>query len=89
MNIARNNQNPRLNSSRRENGKSGMQQHNKDRMGSRHGPMNAEDERRDKFGSKHNQDAQGLTSAATAEVRADMKQMHAHLKHRSRTGSRK
>jgi len=83
------NQAPAVNSSRRESGKSGMQQHNKDRMGSCSGPMGTEDHRRDKYGSRHNQDARGLRSPATGLVRKELAGARRKLKRRSRTGSRK
>jgi len=89
MNIRNINQSPAVNSSLRESGKSGMQQHNKDRMGSRSGPMKAGDARRDKFGSRHNQDAEGLHSASTSLVRSEMGLVRAKQKRRRRTGSRK
>ena len=65
-------QRPERNSSQRETGKTGMQQHNKDRLGANSGPMGVEDQRKDKYGSVHNQDAQGLQSGETQEVREEL-----------------
>jgi len=82
------NQSIQRNSSLRGNGKIGMQQHNKDRIGSNSGPMGTEDQRKDKYGSVHNQDALGLRSGETGEVRKTMTAARKKLQKRSRLGSR-
>lgn len=83
------NQAPAVNSANRESNNSGKHHHNKDQIGSHSGPMGAEDARRDKYGSRHNQDAQGLQSPATTQVRDEMGLVRTAQKRRSRTGSRK
>jgi hypothetical protein len=76
-------------SSRREMGKVGMQQRNKDRLGANSGPMGVEDERKDKFGSTHNQDALGLRSEETQDVRNILKAVRKEFRRRKhRRGSR-
>lgn len=79
---------PAYDSSRREFGKNGTQQHNKDRLGSKSGPMGTEDRRKDKYGSVHNQDAQGLLSEETVEVRKQWSSVRERLRKRRRLGSR-
>jgi hypothetical protein len=79
---------PDYDSSRREGGKVGTQQHNKDRLGSNSGPMGTEDQRKDKYGSVHNQDAQGLRSDETVEVRKQWSSVRERLRKRRRLGSR-
>ena len=79
---------PVSNSSRREMGKVGMQQHNKDRLGATSGSMGAEDRRKDKYGSVHNQDRKGLRSPETQEVREALASVRRKLKGRKRLGSR-
>ena len=88
--MSRTSSRPAYASSSRENGKTGTQQHNRDKLGSKSGPMGKEDQRKDKYGSRHNQDAQGLQSEETAEVRNEMGAARSRLSHkkRSRTGSR-
>ena len=75
---------------RRDIGKTGMQHRNKDKLGSNSGPMGKEDKRKDKFGSVHNQDPQGLPSAETGQVREEMTEVRLeHKEHkRHRLGSR-
>jgi hypothetical protein len=77
---------PERNSSRREIGKVGLQQRNKDKLGSNSGPMGVEDRRKDKYGSLHNQDAQGLQSNETQELRATMAQARLKQSQRKRNG---
>ena len=80
---------PERNSSRRETGKVGMLQHNKDRLGSNSGPMGREDQRKDKFGTLHNQDPNGLRSDATQLVRNELgEQRQKSRSKRRRLGSR-
>ena len=88
--MTRNSYRPQFNSSSREIGKTGMQQHNKDRMGSNSGPMGSEDQRKDKYGSTHNQDVHGLQSDETTKVRKELGAMRQKARHRHRRlGSRK
>ena len=79
---------PMQDSSRREGGRVGSQQHNKDRLGSNSGPMGPEDQRKDKYGSVHNQDLLGLLSPETRQVRAEISQFREKRRHRRRLGSR-
>jgi hypothetical protein len=79
---------PMHDSSQREGGKIGTQQHNKDRLGSNSGPMGTEDRRKDKYGSVHNHDAQGLLSDETVEVRKQWSSVRQRLRRRRRLGSR-
>lgn len=65
-------QRPKANKNFHAIGKVGMLQHNKDRLGSRSGPMRMDDLRKDKFGSRHNQDPNGLQSDETNAVRASL-----------------
>jgi hypothetical protein len=89
MNTRRFNHNIRQNSALRECGKSGMLQHNKDRMGSNSGPMGTEDQRKDKYGSVHNQDHLGLLSDATAQKREELGRQRLRMRRRkNRRGSR-
>ena len=75
-------------SSRREGGRFGMQRRNKDRLGSNSGPMGPEDRRKDKYGSYHNQDPQGLPSRETQLVREELTMERQKRRHRRRLGSR-
>lgn len=79
---------PQRNNSRREWGKIGTQQHNKDRLGSHSGSMGIEDRRKDKFGSVHNQDPQGLLSADTQIIREELSRSRQLHRRRTRLGSR-
>jgi hypothetical protein len=79
---------PMRDNSRREGGRFGMQRRNKDRLGSNSGPMGPEDRRKDKYGSIHNQDPQGLPSRDTQMVREELTQARAKRRHRRRLGSR-
>jgi hypothetical protein len=79
---------PAHDSSRREYGRCGTQQRNKDRLGSNSGPMGPEDQRKDKYGSVHNQDSQGLLSPETRQVRQEMNLLREKRRHRHRLGSR-
>jgi hypothetical protein len=88
MKLSKTNQTVQRNSSVREMGKVGTMQHNKDRIGSNSGPMGVEDQRKDKYGSVHNQDRQGLLSGETGEVRKEMKAARQKLQKRRRRGSR-
>ena len=87
--MSHNSRRPERNSSRREIGKVGMLQHNKDRLGANSGPMGTEDQRKDKYGSVHNQDANGLRSDETQTVRDELGSARAKRRHRHRRlGSR-
>ena len=68
------------NRNRRESGRIGTQQRNRDRLGSNSGPMGIEDQRKDKFGSRHNQDANGLLSDETARVRTELGEMRERMR---------
>ena len=72
----------------REIGKPGSQQRNKDKLGCNSGPMGAEDCRKNKFGSLHNQDAQGLSSPETQSVRKVLSCHRQKHHRRRRLGSR-
>jgi hypothetical protein len=78
-------------SSTRELGKNGTRQRNKDRLGSTSGPMGPEDQRKDKYGSVHNQDPQGLMSPETQMIRELLSgvRQHQFKQRRHRNGSRK
>jgi hypothetical protein len=75
-------------SSRREGGRFGSQQRNKDHLGSDSGPMVPEDRRKDKYGSVHNQDPLGLLSPETQRVREELHLVRQRLRRRRRRGSR-
>jgi hypothetical protein len=79
---------PLNDSSQREHGRFGTQQRNKDRLGSNSGPMGPEDQRKDKYGSVHNQDSLGLLSPETRQVRQEMSLFREKHRHRRRLGSR-
>ena len=74
----------------RESGNTGTQQRNRDKLGPNSGPMGVEDQRKDKFGSRHNQDANGLLSDETQIVRKEMTAARQKLARRkkNRAGSR-
>jgi hypothetical protein len=73
---------------RREAGRCGTQQRNKDHLGPNSGPMGPEDHRKDKYGSLHNQDPQGLRSPETQQVREELSQIRERGRRRHRLGSR-
>jgi hypothetical protein len=79
---------PMHDSNRREGGRFGTQQRNKDRLGSNSGPMGPEDRRKDKHGSIHNQDPLGLLSPETQRVREELSQFREKRRRRHRLGSR-
>jgi hypothetical protein len=79
---------PYYDSSRREGGRLGAQQRNKDHLGSNSGPMGPEDQRKDKYGSVHNQDPLGLLSPETQRVREALSLARERHRRRRRLGSR-
>jgi hypothetical protein len=79
---------PERDSRRRETGRTGTPQRNKDKLGPNSGSMGKEDQRMDRNGSVHNQDALGLQSKESEEAREEMARVRRRLARHRRRGSR-